>query len=218
MRLSEKIYEIGEVMVNCKVCGEKDHIENSEFIPPRCLYLDPKECTELSCVVVGINPGWLKVGSREYVAYKASKDDSKYRTQVEYFKNNKGVIRYSKGVDTLLTAIGLRENGKGVLWTELCKCQLLEDSDVLPLQTFRRCASRYLINELKASGEVPIVAVGNQPYNILSFFCPDRAVIGVLHPTGSRIKYTNYIQKVGKQKQQIKEAIRKKECLWLASV
>ena len=215
MNLNEKINEIGDKLVVCKLCGKKDHVENSEFIPPRCLYLDPKESKELSCVVVGINPGQLKAGSREYEAYKASKNTSKYKAQVDYFENNKGVIRYSKRIDELLKSMGLKENGKGVLWTELCKCQLSDDFQGLPFQTFRRCAGKYLTRELDASGDVPVVAVGNQTYTILSFFYPKRAVIGVLHPTGTHVSYDSYIEKVRKLRPLIKDTISKKECLWL---
>lgn len=214
--LRDKILKIGEKLVDCKLCTSEDGIENSEFIPPRCLYLDPIDAESISCIVVGINPGRIKKGDKEYKKYQRKKNAPKYQIQIEYFKENKGAIPYSKRIENLLNSIGLKQMGKGILWTELCKCQNHDPKEPLPLQTIRKCAKIYLSEELKVAKEAPIVAFGSQPYNMLSFLYPERAVIGFLHPSGAHINYDVYTKYCAKQNKIIFGTIDRKECRWMA--
>ena len=90
---------------------------------------DPEDYEKISCVVIGINPGKLEKGEPEYNECKKKNDETIYQKQVKYFKDHKMDIPYNYRIEEVLRVLGLRDDDKSVLWTELCKCQLLKEEN-----------------------------------------------------------------------------------------
>jgi len=181
--LSRKIAKIGCKMVHCQLhCKGITNIRSDDTkIFPRCLYLEPSDAESVDCVIVGINPGPLKLNGKEQDYYR--KVGAEYQDTVEYF-NKHPDGPYYKPLRRLATELGF----KSILWTELCKCETDKDQGgEVPVQTFRTCIRKYLKWELKAVGpDIPLIGVSDKVYRALSYRFPNRRVIGVPHPTGSR--------------------------------
>lgn len=200
--LQKTINKYGRIIVTCnKHC---EGIENNRRagILPRGLILKSGQKNGLSCVVVGINPG--NMNNKERLLYK---NKPYYNTTVEFIKLRGNRIAYIKKLQRLLNYLGFRGQ---ILWTELVKCQNKKKGKLPPLDTFRTCVKNYLDNEIRAvPRKWPLVAVGRQTYEALAFLYPDKAVIGVIHPTGpfaqqkfdrllKKNKLRNYGRKVNK--------------------
>jgi hypothetical protein len=76
-----------------------------------------------------------------------------------------------------------------ILWADIAKCQNKSKTEKLSViehpQTFRKCSSLFLAKEIACCpNDWPIVAAGRDAYLALLYLCPDRALLGVSHPTG----------------------------------
>lgn len=174
------INEIGQSLVECRL--NCDGIENNpkERILPRCLILeDPKGLGTPQCIIVGINPGHSRKRERKY--YK--ENELSYNTTKEYFERKISKLKYFKILRNFAKEIGL---GESILWTDLCKCENKIKESLPPLQTFRTCIKKFLKKELEVFPNIPIIAVGNQSFNALCYMYPDRFIIGIPHPTGTK--------------------------------
>ncbi len=152
-------------------------------IMPRCLIYeedgrnDPAKGAK-GVVIVGINPGRSRKSEREY--YKNRKD--KYESIVEYWNEEIGNRPYYTRCRAFVDSIGL---SGPILWTELVKCESQRDVK-LSVQTIRDSINRYLFKELEIiPKDWPLIGVGNQAFEILSYRFPDRMVVGIPHAAGS---------------------------------
>jgi len=183
------IWTLGEELVECPEQCEGITNAPSRFIPPRCLYLEPRNAETIDCVVIGMNPGkinennieskfYMEHGLTYSVLYDFWYDYRSARPDAEY-KGHK----YNREIRKFLEDIELIPN-ESILWTELCKCQSTKREP--PLQTYRTCMSRYLNRELElVEKDTPLICVGNTVYRAMAFRYTENVVIGVPHPTGS---------------------------------
>lgn len=182
MDLASHIEKIGRDMVRCNICCPGIALNSSEGILPRCLYLETEgRLGSRGSVIVGINPGRSKPQEREF--YQSN--GQTYEQEVRYWERYIFNHPYYKQLRHFVNELDF---GGAILWTELVKCENASaESGLPPLQTFRTCASTYLLKELQ---EVPnnwvLLAISKDSYNALAYMFPSRPVIGVPHPTGSR--------------------------------
>lgn len=194
------IDEIGRRLVSCRL--NCDGIQNKprKGILPRCLLLEnPNNLKEPDCIIVGINPGISNEREREYYKNNGPSYDALKRYFFDYGKICKR--KYYEKLRGFAKEIGF---GNAILWTDLCKCENRTKRKPPPLQTFRTCVKHFLQGELDLFPGAPIIAVGNQAFQALSYMFPLRFIIGVPHPTGS---YGNFSQlfKKGRLKAKYKE-------------
>lgn len=76
------------------------------------------------------------------------------------------------------------------MWTDIAKCQNESDEVCLSIedhpQTFRTCSALFLTKEIDSCpADWPIIAAGREAYRALLYLCPNRALIGIPHPTGA---------------------------------
>jgi len=193
------INQIGQCLVSCALNCDGIRNEPKNGIIPRCLYFEnPKDLKEPDCIIVGINPGISKKREREY--YK--KNGASYEVMKRYFEEKILKVRYFKKLRDFAKGIGL---GKAILWTELCKCENKIKGKPPPLQTFRTCVKNFLQEELRLFPKTPLIAVGNQVFQALSYMFPDRFIIGVPHPTGSYGNFARLFDEKGKLREKYKK-------------
>lgn len=181
LQLKAGIHEIGNRLVGCGYhCpGIVNDPENG--ILPRCLVLETDGRTNRrGSVVVGMNPG--RAPAHERAWHKSQ--GTTYDDVVGYWNRYVGFKhRYYIRLRNLANQLGL---SGPLLWTELAKCENAVGVRTPPLQTFRLCTSEFLNAELRLSPEDwPLIGVGGEAYKALAYLYPNRAVIGVPHPTGS---------------------------------
>jgi len=181
MTIHERIARIGKELVCCKKRCRGIKNRPREGILPRCLILETTKQEEpITSIIVGINPGQSKQKEREWFV----REGANYDAEIEYWNAKARKLSYHRRLRDLTKQLGYK---RGILWTELVKCESEEKGREPPLQTFRVCIKNYLERELKlVSNKVPIIAVGNKAFEALSYRFPDRLIIGVPHPTGSR--------------------------------
>lgn len=175
-------------------------IENNpdKGILPRCLILEKRNNNPITAVVVGINPGRLtkeKADKNKHCAAEMEfyKKNKKYTDK--FCKANRGLIKnkvhyeeymYFKRMRNFIDELGYKGS---ILWTELVKCQSKQKGFPRP-ETIRMCTKNYLDKELdclfkdKKMKKIPLFALGDKVYEILSPKYTHRLVIGVPHPTG----------------------------------
>ena len=181
--LDKAIENIGKSMVKCDNCCQGVNNDPGLGILPRCLFFDSNNNSDgKGCVVVGLNPGLSNEKERQYYLKHGCTYDA---TMMFWEENIKEKHRYYSRLSKFINALGFYGS---VLWTELVKCE--QDKywkGELPQQTFRICTSKYLNNEIEQiKADWPIFAVGRETYKALSYLFPQRPVLGVPHPTGSR--------------------------------
>jgi hypothetical protein len=179
--LAAVIDRLGEELVRCRRgCAGIVHDE-SQGILPRCLILERGDATGSGCLVAGINPGRSK--PKERSRYREC--GASYRTIREYWDLAIADVPYYKHLRNLLDQLGF---SGPIIWSDLAKCENASGvQGLLPLQTLRTCAGRFLHRELEATPPGwPVLGVGGEAYKALAYLEPLRTVIGVPHPTGSR--------------------------------
>ncbi len=83
-----------------------------------------------------------------------------------------------------------------IVWSNLAKCENARGQKELPpIQTMRHCYGRFLRRELETiPREWPALALGRDVFLALAYLVPERAVIGIPHPTGARSFHTLFKQ------------------------
>jgi hypothetical protein len=148
-------------------------------ILPRCLNLEHAQAEGRGCLAVGLNPGESDKCERDYYIQQGIS----YCSVKSYWNQKLHEIDYHSKVRKLIRCVGL--NGP-IIWTELAKCERSKESRQVPLDTLRHCARRFLLRELKlVPPNWPIIGIGKEAFVALSYIAPERAVIGVPHPTGA---------------------------------
>ena len=164
-------------------CGEKCAgicRDQSKGIMPRSLFLERPDANGRGCIVIGINPATsLPPERKAYLKYGIT-----YKGVNEY-RREKENITYFKRVRLVIGELNLPGP---ILWSNLAKCENTKGRKGLPpVLTIRRCVGRFLHRELEiAPPDWPILTLGRDAYSALIYLAPQRAVIGIPHPTGSR--------------------------------
>jgi hypothetical protein len=184
-QLRNEITAIGERLVVCSENCEGVQRNQAEGILPRCLILETEGRTTLrGCIVCGINPAPAKQNEVEF--YR--KNGGSYKSLLQWWEHYKlKDIDYYRRLRAFVS--GLDFDGP-ILWTDIAKCQNKSLTVKLTIkdhpQTFRRCSALFLTKEIeKCPADWPIIAAGREAFLALLYLCPNRALIGIPHPTGS---------------------------------
>jgi hypothetical protein len=179
--LKELIQEVGRDLVACRrACGGVVcRLDTGQL--PRCLFLETEHRSGArGAAIVGLNPGRSSHDERNYyLAHGCT-----YDATVSWFQKHGPSHPYYRHLRKLADALGLTGP---ILWTELAKCESAPGVKGPPLQTFRNCTRAFLQRELEVvPDEWPLLGVGAEAYKALAYRFPNRTVLGVPHPTGSR--------------------------------
>lgn len=177
---------MGEKLVSCNLDCKGIVNSKKDGIPPRCLFLEKSSSKEiLDCIIVGINPGNADKDERK--AYKEAYEEGKftYNTEKEYFKEKVLKKKYFTFVRRFAEELGW----DFILWTDMSKCESSVKDKVkekLPIETKSVCIQKFLKHELNSFQDIPIIALGNEVYDILYLLFQNRPIVGIPHPTGAR--------------------------------
>lgn len=180
MALQSSINRIGKKLVACSSPCQGIARAQAKGILPRCLYLEERDSHAMGAAVVGLNPAPADEDECEFYRSLPS-----YQQAFAYWAEHiRKTNRYYRAMCGFVDQLDLAGS---ILWTELVKCENeAGNKQHPPLQTFRICTRTYLQQELRAVPENwPLIAVGRVAYDTLAYISPDRALIGVPHPTGS---------------------------------
>jgi len=220
--LYNKIVEIGNELVKCPERCEGIVNSPLDFIPPRCLYLEPKGATTIDCVVIGMNPGKIDEKNKETKYYRENCTRELDYSVLYDYRSDRNDAK-SKGhtnnrfIRTFLNTTKLIPNDS-ILWTELCKCQSTEGEP--PLQTYRKCMSKYLNHELAlVKKDTPLICAGKTVYRAMAFRYTEKAVIGIPLPSsrGNDLRrLINDDKTMENALNFILEAIENKKAVWIS--
>jgi len=207
-KIKNEIEKIGETLIkddNYKnypdlVCDQRKGI-----IPRGLLYeYGERDLSGTGSVIVGLNPGQSKKDEREYFKKAFKEHRLKYQTHVDFWNGKYRNWKYHNRLRSVSDRLGLKGP---ILWTELVKCESKKQGQ-LRVQTVRDDIHKYLLKEISCIPESwPLIAAGDKAYEILSYSFPNRLVVGVPHPTGTRGNHwTNHIniRKIKKLKRVIR--------------
>lgn len=179
--LEKDIRRIGADLVRCneRCAGIYHDIEAG--VLPRCLLFERAERSERGCFSAGINPGRSR--KRERAFYKQA--GARYDALIDFWNKEIKNVPYYRRLRQLVNAMRI---AGPIIWSDLAKCENASDvQGLIPLQTLRACSGRFLRRELEIiPADWPIIGVGIEAYKALAYLQPNRTVIGVPHPTGSR--------------------------------
>jgi hypothetical protein len=182
-----KITAIGNEMVNCPKCCEGISLDASSGILPRCLFFEAPDSQQRGCAVIGLNPGQSKEKERSFYL----QEGQTYQQTITFWEQRKSNIRYYKRLKDFVKKLGLEGP---ILWTELVKCENMPPSKKPLIKTISICTHTYLSKELEhLPKEWPLIGIGKDSFNLLSFLYPERAILGVPHPTGSRGQFSKIL-------------------------
>lgn len=177
INLQAIVDRFGAELVSCRddcvgICRDQE-----AGISPRGFYLDRSSTTGRGCFVVGLNPGRSKQSERDFFL----KEGCTYEAVKEFYRRSK--FSYHTKARSVIDQLGL--DGP-ILWSNLAKCENKSNQKQLPpIQTMRHCAGRFLLRELaETPSDWPVIALGRDAFMALAYLVPQRAVIGIPHPTG----------------------------------
>ena len=201
-QLKNKIYQIGQEMVNCSL--NCNGIENKKKIGaiPRGLYLETEKRTkEKGIIVVGMNPGKIDNDPQEYK--DILKEKCSYQNYIESFKKN--ILHKSPYFERTREILDILNFTGPILWTEIVKCQS-EENGKLDFPTIRNCAHKFLKNEV-ALVDYPILALGDKAYPTCLLIFPERKIIGSPHPSGANPRFHRFLKNLKGKQLKIKQKI-----------
>lgn len=176
-------------MINCKQKCEGIHKDPNGGVIPRGLWLEKLDNeSEKICIIVGINPGKArrkKNGEGEIDYYEKNKVN--FDTYAKFQKRlHDEKFVFHNNLEKLAKTMKFGY----ILWTNLCKCENIKTGKLPPIQTFRKCANKFFRKEIEINlfEKATIIASGKQPFEIISYMCPDKFVVGVPHASGSYSK------------------------------
>ena len=175
------VKKIGRELVACTALCEGIFRAQNTGVMPRCLILERSDAQGMGCLAAGINPARSSEAERAYYRLHGPTYDS----VVAYWREHVSRIPYYQRLRRLIDQLHMPGP---ILWSDLAKCENAPDvKSPIPLQTLRRCSGRFLYKEIRLLPKAwPILAVGIEAYKALAYMVPERTVIGVPHPTGSR--------------------------------
>lgn len=179
--LQTGIDQLGAELVNCADGCVGIWQEQTAGVLPRCLILERADAQGTGCLAVGLNPGTSKQAERAFYVERGITYDS----LKVYWQSAIAQIPYYSKARRVIDELGLHGP---ILWSDLAKCENTEGvkKQTPPLNTLRHCARRFLRRELElAPPDWPILGIGWEAYRTLAYLVPERAVIGIPHPTGA---------------------------------
>lgn len=224
-RLKDEIMLLGKRLLKCNTRGFKKSYP--ELLPtsfkdgdvPRCLYLEEGSGRNVDgCIIVGMNPGRAEKPERKYY-----KNMAKGLVSGNYALVHAGWKESSWNKDEGLNdkfyrrsrnlARSLGYTGP-IFWNELVKWNLRRGRKKLKIKTIRDHVGKFLVREISIVPRCwPIIALGKDVFQAVSFCFPERKVIGVPHPTGSS-KFINLFMgkgtKIGVEGRKLKASVFKK--------
>lgn len=209
--LREKVAEIGNQLIRCKIGCSDINCSQEKGIIPRGLRFEEGSRKGNGLIIVGLNPGHIKDDEREAYADLHRRGKFTYDRVQEARKRVKEVRKkgsiYSKKLRDFANEVGF---SGPILWTNLVKCENNKGTKSLSVQTKRVCVRTYLIEELKAApGDWPVIAAGKEAFKALTYLCPNRVIIGIPHPTGGGRDFWRLLKKVGKKKWAVRKKYKK---------
>lgn len=180
--IRDHIRTIGEDVVACKNYCDGVNLNQDAGIIPRCLIFEEegRNDKQKGVVIVGMNPGKSKDFERNYYLTNGISYQSVLNCWNQRFSNHK----YYKCLRHIADELGF---SGPILWTEIVKCESNDYVSPTP-ETYSICANQYIKSELVVVPvDWPIIAAGLEAYNQAKSYFPERVIIGVPHPTGSRI-------------------------------
>ena len=203
--LKKEIQNIGREVTNCPRRCKGIVKERGRGIIPRGLILEEDGSRRLGCVIVGINPGNAKEKERNHFRNCYIEKAPLYECYCHFWEEKLKNARYYSNLRDLARRLGFKG---AILWTELCKCERDKRRyRVVPIQTLVTCMESFLKRELEAvNSNVPIIAASNIAYQALCYSFPDRFIIGVPHPTGSKGHFKELLRYIDKAKKRIEKA------------
>lgn len=223
--LQQKIVAIAQTLVQCPLQCPDTLNAPTQGVLPRCLFLedatgqvsaDPEFSAAfggLGAVAVGLNPGRSSPTERTF--YQASIPPS-YNSLVQWYLQKGSQNAYYSKLRKFIRDLGRTE----ILWTELAKCENQPKGLNPGVPTLRHCTGLYLRRELAAVDDSWLLfGIGQEAWRALAYLYPDRAVIGIPHPTGSFGHFTSIVNNYGcllpGHQAAVQTAIQNKEALWL---
>jgi hypothetical protein len=178
--LEEAIDLLGAELVKCNDSCAGIWRDQRAGILPRCLILERPESRGRGCLAAGLNPGASKHEERAF--YLAN--GIEYDSLKSYWTSAVCNIPYYVKARRIIDQLGL--DGP-IVWSDLAKCENTSGVKGLPpLQTLRHCTRRFLRRELDVTPQSwPVLGIGWEAYRALAYLVPERAVIGIPHPTGA---------------------------------
>lgn len=210
-----RIEKLGRQVVSCDLQCKGITNNRKNGVVPRSPVLDPQKCKP-DCIIVGMNPGHAKEERKRYMEVASKSPRERYDAQKHNFVENCKERRRYFGQAREFAKKLKYEN---ILWTNLCKCENEKEGKIVPsIQTFRSCMKRFLKCELECFPRTPIVALGCKAFDVVSYRFPDRLVIGVPHPSGSRGGIFGKVLKMKDKKLRklVRAAKKNKAAIWLS--
>lgn len=197
-KIETAVKRLGTEIINCreKCDGVEDKQEAGYY--PRAFFLDPEDAPRIEVAVIGENPGNSSCLEREFYKVLAERGETKFAT----FEDCQRVWRsigmehdYYQRPKHLLQELGLSLNG--VLWAEVVFCEKSSSATTIPEKTFERCSRSFLarIGGL-VSERRHVLCLGSTAFRYVRKLPRSHRwkIIGVYHPTGSRV-LANYFKK-----------------------
>jgi hypothetical protein len=178
MQIEKAIDRLGGELLECADnCGGIQQDRNSGVLP-RSLFLERSNAPGRGCLAVGLNPGTSRPAERSFFCTNGTTYE-----QIKAYRLRINDIPYFRRTRQVIDQLGL---SGPILWSNLAKCENeVGRKELPPLQTFRHCTSKYLRRELKAvPSEWVILGIGWEAFRALAYLVPERAIIGIPHPTG----------------------------------
>jgi hypothetical protein len=169
--------DLGKELVTCADNCAGIWLDPRKGILPRSLFLERPEAVGRGCLAVGLNPGRSKPRERAFYLKAGISYD-----RLKMYRASIAGIAYLARARSIIDQLGL---SGPILWTNLAKCENESGRKGLPpLQTLRHCTRRFLMRELAATSPWAVLGIGWEAYRALAYLVPERAVIGIPHPTG----------------------------------
>jgi uracil-DNA glycosylase len=203
--LWEKVEEIGNSIIQCPMeCPGMRNIPSENYYP-RGFFLESNN-SKADVVVVGLNPGKAGSLTREFYKFAAEKNLERKGVKKATYDDSVRISRaisedhkYYERPRSLLKKLGMSPTN--ILWAEIAFC---EKDDCCTGRQFKNaldtCSKQYLVSILRLLGEgVHVVCLGRRAYDrIYKLIHVDDEwknewkdaqlkILGVYHPTGSRL-------------------------------
>src|SRR5688572_2709263 len=162
--LEREINTLGGELCRCGQICAGVHRDQHAGVLPRCLILERQQAKGKGCLVVGINPGRSPRVEREHYIHTGAS----YESGKQYWLGHVGKIPYYTRLRRFIDQIGLHGP---IVWSDLAKCENAPSSKgLLPLQTLRQCAGRFLHREISLlRPSWPLIGVGTEAYKALGY-------------------------------------------------
>ncbi|MDH5483488.1 MAG: hypothetical protein OEY22_11535 [Candidatus Bathyarchaeota archaeon] len=177
IELESALGEAGKELMHCKRGCEGVWSSVEDGVPSRHTIVSGLG-DKVSCVIVSLAPP--RTATRDQKLLAATRG---YRELLEHCRSKVESSAFYSKLDAFRKNLGLKG---AAVWTTLCKCERIKGQG-LPSETMQACVGSHLARELElVDKSVPIIAVGNRVFNTVRHNFPDRFVLNVPSPDGSR--------------------------------